>query len=250
MTKPEWWEEDGGYYDKTYIESHVLGDSKKTVSLLANLLWKELGLRRGARVLDVGCGIGHVGIELARRGCEVTGIDINRLFLRHARMGAREAGVVARFQRADMRALPFSAEFESVFAVGPTLGFFAKESDNARVFSEMARVLRPGGRVLIDQWKWRPHLKKRSWKETRPDGSVEKVTAWDDEGGRAHIMTEHRGKRVHINYRKYNVEELSRNFEAAGLSIASVLYLDYWEFLPVPPSEAHRIIVTAEKIKG
>lgn len=250
MKKPEWWEEDGGYYDKTYIESFTLRDSKKSVSLLANLLEKELRLRRGARVLDVGCGIGHVGIEVARRGCVVTGVDINRLFLRHARMGAREAGVVARFQRADMRALPFSAEFDAVFAVGPVVGNFTDESDNERVFAEMARVLSTGGRALVDQWKARPHLGKRSWKEKRPDGSVEKVTAWDDEGGRAHVVTEHRGKRVHINYRKYTAEELSRNFEAAGFSVTSVRYLDYWEFLPVPPSEAHRIVVTAEKTKG
>src|SRR3989344_4882834 len=246
MKKPEWWNEGGGYYNAQYLKSAILQNSIETVALLAIFWERELHLRTGAQVLDVGCGIGHVGIELARRGYAVTGVDINRLFLQRARRGAKKAGVAVRFVKADMRTLPFGAEFDAAFAVGPVIGNFAKESDDTRVFKEMARVLQEGGRVLVDQWKGRQSKKKRSWEEAQPDGSVKKITAWE-EGGRAYVVMKHHSTQVRINYRIYTAPKLSRCFTSAGLSVVGTHFLDYWEFLPVSRKEAYRVIVVARK---
>lgn len=62
-----------------------------------------LGLRRGDKVLDQCCGIGRHSLELARRGYEVTGVDLCRGYLEKAREEAEKEGLNVEFVREDMR---------------------------------------------------------------------------------------------------------------------------------------------------
>jgi demethylmenaquinone methyltransferase/2-methoxy-6-polyprenyl-1,4-benzoquinol methylase len=96
----------------------------------------------GAAVLDVACGTGDLAIELARRGCDVVGADFSEEMLAHAR--AKEPGIA--WEWANALELPYEDDrFEAA-----TVGFGARNfSDLARGVSEMARVVRPGGRVVI-----------------------------------------------------------------------------------------------------
>jgi ubiquinone/menaquinone biosynthesis C-methylase UbiE len=109
------------------------------------------GIRRGTRVLDVGCGTGVVTRDLARRvgsGGAVVGVDPSRALVREARRGARrDAGGAARsFRVGDGLRLPFRpASFDAALAV--TVLLHVPQSD--RVLAEMGRVTRPGGRVAV-----------------------------------------------------------------------------------------------------
>jgi ubiquinone/menaquinone biosynthesis C-methylase UbiE len=109
------------------------------------------GIRRGARVLDVGCGTGVVTRDLGRRvGARgaVVGVDPSRAFVREARRSARrdEGGAPRSFRVADGLRLPFrAASFDAALAV--TVLLHVPESD--RVLAEMLRVTRPGGRVAV-----------------------------------------------------------------------------------------------------
>ena len=96
----------------------------------------------GSRVLDVATGTGDLAIELARRGCEVVGSDFSEEMLVHARAKAPQL----RFEQGNALALPYGDdEFDAA-----TVGFGARNfSDLDRGLSEMARVVRPGGRVVI-----------------------------------------------------------------------------------------------------
>jgi ubiquinone/menaquinone biosynthesis C-methylase UbiE len=112
------------------------------------------GVRRGWRVLDVGCGTGVVTRELrARVGAagRVTGVDPSRAFVVEARRRGRgeRAGAPCRFRVADGRRLPFPAgAFDATVAV--TVLLHVPQAD--RVLAEMIRVTRPGGRVAaLDQ---------------------------------------------------------------------------------------------------
>jgi demethylmenaquinone methyltransferase/2-methoxy-6-polyprenyl-1,4-benzoquinol methylase len=106
----------------------------------------------GSRVLDVATGTGDLAIELARRvapGGEVVGSDFAEGMLDRARakVAARAAdGVSPRFEWADAMALPYDEDsFDAA-----TVGFGARNfEDLGRGLAEMARVVRPGGRVVV-----------------------------------------------------------------------------------------------------
>jgi demethylmenaquinone methyltransferase/2-methoxy-6-polyprenyl-1,4-benzoquinol methylase len=103
-------------------------------------------LRPGDRALDVATGTGDLAIELARRtgpGGEVIASDFAEGMLARARAKARGA---VRFEWADALALPYPDDsFDAA-----TVGFGARNfADLGRGLREMARVVRPGGRVVV-----------------------------------------------------------------------------------------------------
>jgi len=106
----------------------------------------KTGASRGDRVLDLACGAGRHSRPLAAAGCRLTALDLSPDLLREAaRLGT---GGLA---RADMRALPFPAGgFAAVASFFTSFGYFPEESEDRRVLAEVARVLAPGGRYLMD----------------------------------------------------------------------------------------------------
>lgn len=95
-----------------------------------------------ALVLDVACGTGDMAVELLKRGCSVTGIDLSEEMLAIARRKTAEAN----FQLANAEALPFDdASFDAVTSAFGIRNFVHLDKGLA----EMARVLKSGGRMVI-----------------------------------------------------------------------------------------------------
>ena len=106
------------------------------------------------QVLDVGCGVATTAIQIARRyGATVTAADISPLMLERAEANAQAAGVadLVTVTPADITALPFEdAAFDVVIAEAVTMF-----TDRPKAAAELARVTRPGGRVLATEFYWR-----------------------------------------------------------------------------------------------
>jgi arsenite methyltransferase len=102
----------------------------------------------GARVIDLGSGSGMdcllAGRRVGRRG-EVIGFDMTDAMLDKASAGARAAGMAqVHFEKADISQLPIDA---GSVDVAISNGVINLSPDKPRVFAELYRVLRPGGRV-------------------------------------------------------------------------------------------------------
>lgn len=94
---------------------------------------------RGLTVLDAGCGSGRYLRALGDRGAKVIGMDLSKAMLERAR------DTTTRIARADLRALPFDAMSIDLVVCGLALGDLAEIE---LALTEIARVLRPGGRVI------------------------------------------------------------------------------------------------------
>lgn len=105
------------------------------------------------RVVDAGCGFGAAAVHLAgKHGCKVTGVNINRRQLEVARAKAAEAGLRNRvdFRYADCsRCLPFADVSIDVVVNMESACYY---SDRPRFLGEVARILKPGGRFVTEDF--------------------------------------------------------------------------------------------------
>lgn len=104
-----------------------------------------LGVRAGERVLDVACGTGNGAAVAAAGGARVTGLDSSPRLLEAARERVPEGD----FVEGDAAAMPFEdGAFDAAVSVFGVI--FARPAEQAA--AEIARVVRPGGRVAITSW--------------------------------------------------------------------------------------------------
>lgn len=101
----------------------------------------------GKRVLDVGCGGGILAEAMARRGAQVTGIDLGEAPLAVARLHAEESGVAVDYRRISVEALA-EAQPES-FEVVTCLEMLEHVPDPGSVIRACARLVKPGGQLFF-----------------------------------------------------------------------------------------------------
>ncbi len=114
-------------------------------------LVQRLGISKGHKVLDLGCGDGTTAIPAAKLGAEVLGVDIASNLVAAGNKRAKEFGLVnCRFQEGDatkLHQVPDQA-FDLVVSVFGAM-FAPKPFEVAK---EMVRVIRPGGRIIMGNW--------------------------------------------------------------------------------------------------
>ena len=149
----------------------TMDTTSKWEATLRLRLWErsELGLGSGQRLLDVGCGLGEAALALADDlgvDGEVVGVDVSAEMLHVARSKAGGARCRVRFTVGDACSLVEPDDSFDVVRSERTLQWLA---DPSAAVAEMARVVRPGGRVsLIDtDWSTTRSEERRVGKECR-----------------------------------------------------------------------------------
>jgi len=175
--------------------------------------FEQFPIASGERVLDLGCGFGRHAFEAARRGGHVIAVDrsaeelaqVNALFSAMRAGGEIPAGTLTRTVRADLLALPFPDGHFDVVMASEVLEHIP---DDEQAMAEIARVVRPGGRVAVTVPRWWPE--RICWALSEDYHQVE--------GGHVRI---------------YRGDELAQRLARAGLTVtgshhAHALHAPYW----------------------
>ncbi len=173
----------------------------------------RLGLQRGDRVLDMGCGAGRHAFEVYRRGGDVIAFDMDadelagvlELFGAMKEAGEVPEGAEADIKQGDALDLPFAdAEFDRVVAAEVLEHIPA----DIQAIGELVRVLRPGGTIAVSVPRWLPEV--INWKLSDEDHQVP--------GGHIRIYTD-----------KELVDKLTKSgLEFVGKDYAHGLHAPYW----------------------
>ena len=142
---------------------------------------ERLNVGPGMKVLDVACGTGNLALPAARKGADVTGVDIAPNLIEQAQANASTEGLNAKFEVGDAEALPYAdGEFDVVMTMFGAM--FAPRPDVTA--SELKRVCKPGGRIAMANWTpaaFTGQMFKTQSKHVPPPQGMPSPLLWADE---------------------------------------------------------------------
>ena len=121
-------------------------DYQKTQRFLDQLV-DFLQANTSHKLLDLACGKGKHAIYMAKKGLDITGLDISANNLKYGNKFAHER---LHFVEQDMRIPYVENHFDFVLNLFTSFGFFAEDTENLKVLEAVYTMLKPGGRFLLD----------------------------------------------------------------------------------------------------
>lgn len=146
----EWFKD--WFSNEYYLELYKHRDEKEAIDLI-NLIQRSINLMNGYKVLDLCCGSGRHSIELAKRGCDVTGFDLSEYLIGQAnklKKSSKERKMKLKFLIKDMRNFNFKKSFDVAINIFSSFGYFETDSENFRVFENVNSSLKKNGYFVFD----------------------------------------------------------------------------------------------------
>ena len=108
------------------------------------------GLASGSKVLDAGCGLGRISVELAALDLDVTGVDIIQSELDAARESAEAEGVPLTLINHDLRTFRAPGQFDCAINLYTSFGYCATIEEDMQILRNIADSLKPGGTFILE----------------------------------------------------------------------------------------------------
>lgn len=218
------------WYEKSFGEDYLLvykhRDAAGAVREVRKMIsW--LDLPEHARVLDLCCGTGRHSLALADSGYRVTGVDLSGVLLREARKLDTKQRVT--WVQADMREIPLEGHYDAVLNLFTSFGYFREDEEQRKVLREIARMLNPGGRFIIDFMNSphvRTHLVPESEREADGQRIIEKRIIEEHFVKKDIIIRPLDGdgeeRQYHERVKLYTLEQMKRMLADSGLAVDEV----------------------------
>lgn len=183
-----------------------------------------VGIKKG-RALDLCCGPGRHSIALAKEGFTVTAVDLSPFLLGKAKALGELEKTGIEWVREDMRNFSRPGEFDLIFNLFTSFGYFEDEADNAAVLSLMYQNLKPGGCIIMDTMA--KEILARIYHPTQstelPDGSivVQRIKISDDWTRCRNqwlLIKDEKADSYSFSHMLYSGQELKTLLSAAGFS--------------------------------
>ena len=117
---------------------------------VAEYVKKIAGLSKGNSVLDAGCGLGRISVELAALGLYVTGVDIIQSELDAAAESAQAEGVPLKLIKADLRSFKSERLFDCAINLYTSFGYCDTVEEDMLILKNICIALRPGGTFILE----------------------------------------------------------------------------------------------------
>ncbi len=150
ISKVPWYSEEAGFFGPGYLKEYADTLPQERTFKEVDFLEKILTLQKGMKILDCPCGHGRHSVELARRGYNVTGQDLNGFFLEEAKRAAVSAGVSVHWNKGDMRKIPLENEFDIALNLFTSLGYLESDDEDQKVLDAIAKTMKQGGKFVLD----------------------------------------------------------------------------------------------------
>ncbi len=151
--EPHFW--DDPHISVSMLEAH-LNPEHDAASRRTETIDKEVGhllssglLKRGDRVLDLGCGPGLYASRLVGAGLKITGIDISARSIDYARRYAQDKGLDIEYRCLDFLDLDYDSEFDVIIQIYGELCTFS-DGERGSLFEKIHRALKTEGRLVFD----------------------------------------------------------------------------------------------------
>lgn len=220
---------------------------------LINLIQRTIPIKKGDRVLDIASGAGRHSLELARRGYDVTGLDLSENLIKEARSAckrAKEKPLHVHFVKKDMRSFNFKGKFDLAVNLFTSFGYFDNDVENFSVIKNASNSIKRGGWFVLDFLN-KEYLVNNIVRYTRNkvDDEILHQRRKIEEGfviKDIRIVTGKKELKYKEKLKLYTFSELKRAFESFNLKIIKK-YGDYFGN-PYNLKESKRIILFAQKL--
>ena len=108
------------------------------------------GLGEGDKILDAGCGLGRISVELAALGLDVTGVDIIQSELDAARESAEAEGVPLTLINHDLRSFQAREQFDCAINLYTSFGYCATIEEDMKILKNIADSVKTGGTFILE----------------------------------------------------------------------------------------------------
>lgn len=183
------------------------------------------------RILDLACGFGRHALSLARRGYQVTGVDITKEFIKDAIHTAASEGLKMQFINSDIRDLSFTKEYDIVLNLADgAIGYLESDEENLKIFHVISNALKPGGKHFMDICNAEyaeHHFPAQYWDAGENALSLSRFE-WDNQKrimlfGDNTIVYGDATKKPNIEYgapqRLYSIEEIDKIWKDTGMQV-------------------------------
>ncbi len=250
-----------GWYERSfgrdYLKVYQHRDESSAQYEVDQLI-KWLNLPRGAHVLDLCCGNGRHAVAMAEYGFQMIGLDLSHDLLAVAKQRKIEQGIgTVVWIQGDSRNVPLKDQtLDGLVNLFTSFGYFDRDEENEQVINEMSRLLKPGGRFVMDflnAIRLRSTLVPQS--ERFIEGWTIRERRWIDA---THVHKEIRifdpktpeaGERMYQErVRLFEKEQLISMCQKQGIRIEQI----YGDFngQPFDPNTSARLILVGEREKG
>ena len=146
---------DDGYISAQMLKWHlnpnndVASRRPETIDRMVAWMWDRLELAVGSALLDLGCGPGLYAAQFARKGAQVTGIDISQRSIEYARHTASEEGLQITYRCESYLTLKDQEKYDAAVLIYGDFCTFGPEQRKT-LLANIKSALKPGGRLALD----------------------------------------------------------------------------------------------------